>query len=112
MKHTRTPVSEAADIQRQLHGKIEHGLELVDVIPAKERNGELVENRFLVTLQSIKEYHGQRFMYSVRVHGTAAKTEPHKVAAVISADAAETMNLSLKFKDVEPPDPIKVDEVA
>lgn len=108
MAHTRTPFSEAADIQRALHGKIEHGLELVDVIPAKEPNGELVENRFLVTLQSEKEYHGQRFVYSVRVHGTAAKAEPQKVAKVVSADAAETMNLSLKYKDVEPQDPIAV----
>lgn len=112
MAHTRTPYSEAADIQRALHGKIEFGLELVRVEPAKEKDGTLVENRFLVTLQSVKEYHGQRFRYAVRVHGSAAKADPAKVAHVVSADAAETMNLSLKFKDVEPPDPIKVDEVA
>jgi hypothetical protein len=107
-QHTRTPHSEAADIQRALHGKIQHGLELDGVEPAKEKDGELVENRFLVTLRSKERYHGQSFIYAVRVHGTAAKVEPAKVAAVISADAAETMQLSLKHRDVEPPEPIEV----
>jgi hypothetical protein len=101
-KHTRTPFSEAADIQRALHPFIEHGLELEKVEPAEE------ENRFVVYLQSIKKFHHQRFTYSVPIHGSAAKADPRKVAHVISADAAETMNLSLKFNDVEPQDPIKV----
>jgi hypothetical protein len=104
--HTRTPYSEAADIQRALHGKFEYGLELEEVEPAKEE-GKIVDNRFLVTLRSKDEYHGQRFIYSVRVHGSAAKADPAKVAHVLSADAAETMNLSLK-NDVEPPEPIQV----
>ena len=101
-KHTRTPMSEAADVQRALHGLIEHGLELEKVEPAE------VEHNFVVHLRSIKEYHGQRFTYSVQVHKLAAMNEPRKVAHVISADAAETMNLSLQLGEVEPPDPIKV----
>ena len=107
MAHTRTPYSEAADIQRALHGKFEYGLELVEVEPAKEGDGTLADNRFLVTLQSEERFHGQRFIYSVRVHGSAAKADPARVAHVLSADAAETMNLSLKH-DVEPPEPIQV----
>ena len=105
MVHTRTPYSEAADIQRALHGKIQHGLELVKVEP--DTKAEQTD-RFIIYLQSEKEYHGQRFNYSVQVHGLAAKNEPEKVAHVISADAAETMNLSLKLDEVEPPDPIQV----
>lgn len=104
MAHTRTPYSEAADIKRALHGKIEFGLELVDVKPDTKAEQK---DRFIVYLQSEKEYHGQRYVYSVQVHGAAAKTDPRKVAHVISADAAETMNLSLKLDEVEPPDKIQ-----
>ena len=68
MVHTRTPYSEAADIQRALHGRFEYCLELIEVEPAKD-DGTIVDNRFLVTLGSEERYHGQRFIYSVRVHG-------------------------------------------